>query len=95
MTQWSPAESGRFRFKEWLDDDTIVYDIIGGNTHLVQPLAMELLQLIREKAPRSADELTAEIWPLFPCEPVSEIVASIDAALAQLCSLGLVVGRSA
>ena len=90
-TAWSFFRGDRFRLKEW-DDDAVVYDIISGDTHVVEPLAMELLQLLRERSSGTSAELVAEVLGLFQGESRTEVSVSVGETLLRLQQLGLVVG---
>lgn len=93
MTVWSWRVDGRFRFKEWDDDDTVVYDVASGDTHVVDPLSMEILQLLGHCLLRSTDSLVADLRQVFDGEPDAAIAARIERSLHGLQDIGLVTGR--
>ena len=89
--QWARSAEGRFAVKQW-DDGAVVYDIIAGDTHVVEPLVMELLRLLELRSPRTIAELTAELVPLLPEESEVAISDATSGAISRLSEIGLVVG---
>ena len=94
MTWWSRSDPARFRVKDCDDDGAVVYDTIAGDTHVVDPLAMELIHMLTESAPRTATALVAGVAPLFDGETGAAIAAAVDEGLAQLQRLELVIGST-
>jgi len=87
--RWSACPEGRFRFKEWDDDDTVVYDLLGGDTHVVDTLAMELLDLLRQRPAQSVQDLVADLREVFAGAPDAEIALRIEVGLSRLQVIGL------
>lgn len=94
MIAWSPNHIGRFRIKDYGDDGAVVYDTASGDTHAVDALAMELLQMLLDRAPRSANSISADLAGLLEGETEADVVDAVDRGLAQLQRLGLVVGSA-
>lgn len=94
MIVWSPNEISRFRIKDFGDDGAVVYDIASGDTHAVDALAMELLQMLLERAPRTAESISADLARLLEGETEADVVDAVDRGLAQLQRLGLVLGSA-
>ena len=89
MTLWSACPEGRFRFKEWDDDDAVAYDLLGGDTHVVDTLAMELLDLLRQRPAQTVPNLVAELREVFAGAPDAEIALRIEVGLSRLQVIGL------
>ena len=89
MTLWSACPEGRFRFKEWDDDDAVAYDLLGGDTHVVDTLAMELLYLLRQRPAQSVQELVTDLREVFAEAPDDEIARRIEVGLSRLKVIGL------
>jgi len=82
------AAAGRFLVKTW-DDESVVYDLLSGDTHLLEPLASAVTRLLAEGA-RSREEVTRRIILEFDltAESVSEPIAT---TLTHLQRIGMVV----
>lgn len=65
-----------------LDGETLVFDDLTGDTHLLTPLAGRLLALLDDR-PRGVDELAL----------ADDAPQAIEATLRGMTALGLVVGR--
>lgn len=81
-------------FGEWDDDEfAVLYNASSGDTHLVQGLAVELLQMI-QGGTSSTDALTAELGRAFPDVAVGAIEENVHAALQQLQRAGIVASHT-
>ena len=75
--------------REW-EDGGVVYDATNGNTHLLDPLGLELLDLLRQRS-WSLDELVQELHDVVPPELVaSDLPQWLQGKLEQLMRLDLV-----
>lgn len=100
-TIWSGCPEGRLRIKEWPHEDgdgeAVVYDIASGDTHAVEPMMLELLQMLAVGASRSTESLTMEMSTLFEAEPstllADQVASRVAQSLVQLQELGLVASR--
>ena len=92
MIAWSPHAISRFRIKDYGEDGAAVYDTASGDTHVIDALAMELLQMLLERAPRTTAALSADLAGLLENETEAHVADAVDRGLAQLQRLGLAVG---
>lgn len=75
----------------WEDDDlAVAYDKVSGDTHLIESLAIKILQLI-EKTPASAEAIAQELADRFSADDQEKIPEFISATLLQLRDVGLVI----
>jgi len=65
----------------------VIYDAISGNTHLIDALGLELMDLLRQRA-WSVEELVAELHDSLPDD--RDASALLSAKLEQLARLDLV-----
>lgn len=87
-TRWQLTRADALRVREW-DDAGVIYDAANGNTHLVDALGLELLDLLRQQ-PWSLDELQAELRDSLPDDLDADAVTQLlGAKLEQLARLGL------
>lgn len=94
LTLWSAYPDGRFRFKVWPDDHTVVYDITSGDTHVVDALAMEILHLLQLGSDLSTEALVTDLRDVFEHESDAEIGARVEHGLYRLRRIGLVAELS-
>lgn len=91
---WSKVSSESLLFKEWDDDSScVVFDPGCGDTHLLEPLASEILRLI-DRAPCSSELLAEHLGPLLEDVEPANVIDLIDSCMATLEGAGLVVHRS-
>ena len=89
MKLWSPRFSDGTHIRMWDDDDCgIVYDALSGDTHLLQPLALELMHCLLA-APSDAAGLARAVGGLLTDDAQAEMLAMIEASLARLQDIGL------
>jgi PqqD family protein of HPr-rel-A system len=92
--QWSSVDPARRVLREWPDEDqSVVYDTASGDTHLVEALGVEVLQLL-DAAPRTAPEMASALAGLFDTPNPIAIVEYITATLQQLQDAGLVASTT-
>ncbi len=90
ITLWSYRVAERLRFKQWdAEEGAVAYDVANGDTHVVEPLAMELLHVLRESSPRAAQSLVDEMLIVFEGEPATRVAEAVAASLSRLQQLGL------
>lgn len=88
-TRWHLNRPEQVRVREW-DDGGVIYDTASGNTHLTDPLGLELLDLLRQH-PWDLDGLVAELAPAMPDDlPAEDVTRLLKAKLEQLTRLDLV-----
>lgn len=89
MTRWQLNRAEQVRVREW-DDGGVIYDAANGNTHLLDPLGLELLDLLRQH-PWDLDSLVTELSPAMPDDvPGEDVPRLLKAKLEQLTRLELV-----
>ena len=84
--RWQLIRADALRVREW-DDAGVIYDAISGNTHLIDALGLELMDLLRQRA-WSVEELVAELHDSLPDD--RDASALLSAKLEQLARLDLV-----
>lgn len=87
-TRWQLVRANSLSVREW-DDGGVIYDAFNGNTHLLDPLGLELLDLLHQHP----WELTALVEELHHTLPENSDVPTsaqlLSAKLEQLARLGL------
>jgi PqqD family protein of HPr-rel-A system len=80
--------TGRFVVKAWTDE-AVVYDLLSGDTHLLEPFAFAVTRHLAEGA-RSRDEVTERIIREFdlPSETITEWIAK---TFTHLQRIGMIV----
>lgn len=92
-TRWHLIRADALRVREW-DDAGVIYDAVSGNTHLIDALGLELLDLLRQRA-WSLDELLAELHESLPEDlPAENAPRLLNAKLEQLARLDLAVATA-
>ncbi len=87
--RWQLIRADTLRVREW-DDAGVIYDAASGNTHLIDALGLELIDLLRQR-PWQLDELAAELREALPEALDADGAARLlTAKLEQLARLGLV-----
>jgi PqqD family protein of HPr-rel-A system len=91
---WALMSSGDVLFRSWDDDGLVaVYDGLSGDTHLVSPLAGEILRLLKT-GPLTPEMLHRHLAAAF--EDRDDADAALDmirTALSQLQDIHLVSGH--
>ena len=94
VLQWSTSGSGRRIFREWPDEDqVIVYDTATGDTHLIEALGMDVLQVL-EASPGTTAHLSHALADRFEASDHGAVVEYITATLHRLQDAGLVASTS-
>jgi len=87
--RWQLIRADSLRVREW-DDAGVIYDAFNGNTHMLDALGLELLDLLRLR-PWSLSELVAELRDALPEDLEADAVPQLlGAKLEQLARLRLV-----
>lgn len=88
--RWQLSRPASLHVREW-DDGGVVYDAFSGDTHLLDLLGLELLDLLRQRAWDVA-ELAAELSATMPDElSPDDLPPMLRAKMEQLARLDLVV----
>ncbi|CAN5867208.1 hypothetical protein BH11PSE12_BH11PSE12_06700 [soil metagenome] len=76
-SSWSLTSRGRLHFRSWDDDDiSVVYNELSGDTHLVDALGVDLLQLLSHCA-YSIDVMVLKLAEVYAVN--DEIADDVDA----------------
>ena len=87
--RWHTVPSEELAWRE-LDGQLVVLNVQSGSTHLLEPLAGEVLRaLIEEKAGMTVPELVERLHGHAAEEDVSEWSSAVDAVLSEFQRLGL------
>lgn len=90
MALWSSISAEKLSFRTWNGEDvSVVYNGISGDTHLVEELALHLLQLVGV-SPLSTETLALQLTDFFVENDPNKIQEFIDSTLLQLETVGLV-----
>jgi PqqD family protein of HPr-rel-A system len=91
--RWQLIRAADLRVREW-DDAGVIYDAANGNTHLIDALGLEVLDLLRQRS-WSLDELVAELRDALPDELGADATLRLlSAKLEQLARLDLVTSQA-
>ena len=87
-------QGAELHYGEWDDDEFgVLYNATSGDTHLVQSLAIEILQMMQSGLKTTA-ALTTELGRAFPDVAPGSIEENVLAALYQLQRAGIVASHS-
>jgi PqqD family protein of HPr-rel-A system len=80
--------TGRFILKEW-QDEAVVYDLVSGDTHLLEPFAFAVTRHLADGA-RTQEEVARRIILEFDltAERITELIAT---TFAHLQRIGVIV----
>ena len=96
MTSWCSAGGPeRFVVRSWSGDEGIVYDMNSGDTHLLEPLALELMQRLEPGIARSARALLDGLAEIIADDGAEHALAAIEQSLESMRRVGLVVALPA
>lgn len=94
MTHWSPVAVNALLIKSWPDDDlAVAYNRVNGDTHVLEPLALELISSCTER-PQTVAMLTADLAADLAPMSHEEIAQRVSQTLEQLGELGLLIKTS-
>lgn len=86
---WAAPDAPFFVWREW-DGLTMVYSQTSGGTHLLDPLAREIFDLVAEQ-PRQIDEILREIQSVVDKDLDDAFRHRIVASVSELDNIGLIV----
>lgn len=75
------------------DNASVVYDAVRGQSHLIEPVALRLFQLVKA-SPQSTVKLALEVNEFFFEARPDETLEFVEATLIQLQRIGLLVKNS-
>jgi PqqD family protein of HPr-rel-A system len=91
LSLWSLSHLDQFIFHTWDDDEFVVaYNTFSGDTHLLDGLGYEILQLLA-LANSSTKILVSALAELFPDVEVAQIQELTETTLQQLFEVGFIV----
>jgi PqqD family protein of HPr-rel-A system len=95
MTTWSCAARERFLVRSWSGEEGVVFDMLSGDTHLLEPLALELLHRLDPAVTRSAPELLDDLADFVEDTPPESALAAVEHSLESMRRVGLVIASPA
>jgi PqqD family protein of HPr-rel-A system len=86
--KWQVISDVALRLRTW-DDESIVYNSLSGDIHLLGPFAAQiLLQLL--KASLDTASLTARLAEIFQTAPDGDLSIQVDQIVGELKALALI-----
>ena len=85
---WEIEGKARFLFRHWADE-CAVYDNVTGDTHLLEPVGVEVL-LALQHASASAESLCKRVASRFETEPNAEFSSMLESVLIDFERLALI-----
>ncbi|MET0106703.1 MAG: HPr-rel-A system PqqD family peptide chaperone [Sedimenticola sp.] len=86
--RWQLSSYTRLEFSRY-DDEVVVFDTGSGNTHVVDPVAADLLLTLSDK-PHTKKELSNQIVTSFEFEQDSSIEKYVDSLLHSLAKQNII-----
>ena len=87
-TRWRVPQNAEFHWKRW-EDSFALYHSGSGQTHVLDPLAALLIQLIGE-GPRTTSELLQQMVAQLEVDASQEFQEELQQTLWRLDALGLI-----
>lgn len=88
---WSLASPAQLFIRVWEDDETAVaYDARSGDTHLIEPLGLEVLSLLRDE-PNTIESINLQLASLYAPEDHVSVFDLIPTILRDMHDVGLIV----
>jgi len=75
-------------FKNW-NDGVVVFNVRSGNTHLLNPVTVQILKILTEQ-PRDVAQIAERLATENDTSVDDELLAELEKALLQLDELGLI-----
>ncbi len=97
MNTWSCAGRERFLIRSWSGEEGVVFDMLSGDTHLLEPLALELLQRLEPNVPRSARALLDDLADVDVDveDSLDSALMAVEQSLESMRRVGLVIASPA
>ncbi len=76
-------------WRQWIIDETVVYNVASGNMHVIGPVAAKILRRL-EQQPSTASQLAENIASKYDVESDQEVVEHVERLVSNLEELGLV-----
>lgn len=91
MNTWSRVARDRLLVRSWSGEEGVVYDRLSGDTHLLEPLALELLERLEPDVPRGARALLDDLADVAVNDDAISALAAVEQCLESMRRVGLVV----
>ena len=85
---WSIPENANLSIEIW-DENAIVYSSLSGETHLLNGLACEVLQLF-QAAPETISTLISKLCMILEVEDEADLEGQIQRLMGEFEKLGLI-----
>lgn len=85
---WKVVEAADLRWRFW-DDQFVVYSPASGDTHLLNPVAGEILRCL-EQAPANLPELVRRVASRLKLDANKQLLEQIGSFLGELENFGLI-----
>ena len=95
MNTWSGASRERFVIRSWSGEEGVAYDTFSGDTHLLEPLALELLRHLEPNVARSTRVLLDDLADALEDGASESALAAVEQSLEAMRRVGLVVALPA
>jgi PqqD family protein of HPr-rel-A system len=95
MNTWCSAGRERLLIRSWSGEEGVVYDKLSGDTHLLEPLALELLQRLEPDVARNSRALLDGLAELIADDDRDSALDAIERSLESMRRVGLVVASPA
>jgi len=86
---WTLAPNAQLQWRSW-EGETVVYHPPSGDTHILHPLAAEILRHLDGHTIDIA-QLAAHVAQTFDLQPDEELHRQIEYCINQFTNLGLIV----
>ena len=95
MNTWYCAGRERFLVRSWSGEEGVVYDVLSGDTHLLEPLALELLQRLEPDVAHSARALLDGMADIIADDAPDSALTAVEQSLESMRRVGLVIASPA
>jgi PqqD family protein of HPr-rel-A system len=85
---WKVEGESRFHFRRW-GDECVAYDNATGDTHLLDPVAAELLVSLQQAA-ATTEELVQRVASRLGTEAGSDLFSALESALGDFERLAFI-----
>lgn len=89
-SRWSLLDPEKLQLRSW-DSGTVVYNGLSGDTHLLSPLAGDILSQLKT-APATGEQLLSAMKDHFVEDNCDEALDIIETILHELQAIDLVIG---
>lgn len=86
---WRVHPQADLRWRQWPDEQAVLYHPRSGETHLLNPISAAMLQTLQDQ-PLSLEQLIPLVLKRFDLPAAGDHVAQLQHCLAQFIELGLI-----